>query len=46
MREINDKEMLRVDGGANPVLISSIVGVIVTFVVGLLHGYSNPKNCN
>ena len=46
MREINDKEMMEIDGGTNPVLIGSIIGVVVTFVVGLLHGFSNPKNCN
>ena len=46
MREINKKEMLEVGGGTNPIVIGSIVGVIVTFVVGLLHGFSNPKNCN
>lgn len=46
MREINKKEMMRIEGGANPLFISSIIGAIVTFVVGLLHGYSNPKKCN
>lgn len=46
MKEIDKEEMTLVEGGANPVLIGSIVGVIVTFVVGLLHGFSNPKKCN
>lgn len=46
MREINNKEMMGINGGANPAVIGSIVGVIITFVVGLLHGYSNPKKCN
>ena len=46
MREINDKEMMKIEGGANPVIVSSIIGVVVTFVVGLLHGFSNPKICN
>lgn len=47
MRELNENELLKIDGGgANPVLVTSIIGVVVTFVVGLLHGYSNPKKCN
>lgn len=46
MREINKGEMKMVDGGANGIFIGSIIGVIITFVVGVLHGYSNPKTCN
>ena len=46
MKKLEKDEMLLVDGGANPILIGSIVGIIITFVVGLLHGYSNPKSCN
>ena len=46
MREINNMEMKEIEGGANPILIGSIIGVVVTFVVGLLHGFSNPKICN
>lgn len=46
MREIKKEEMIRVDGGANPILITSIVTAIITFFVGAFHGYSNPKSCN
>lgn len=46
MREINDKEMMEVDGGANHILVGTIIGVVITFVVGVLHGFSNPKKCN
>ena len=46
MRQIEKEEMLNIEGGANPILITSIIGVIITFVVGVLHGYSNPKSCN
>ena len=46
MREINNMEMKEIEGGANLILIGSIIGVVVTFVVGLLHGFSNPKICN
>ena len=46
MREIKKDEMKMVDGGTNGIFIGTIIGVVVTFVVGILHGYSNPKTCN
>lgn len=46
MKEIKKEEMLRVDGGANGIFITSIVTAIITFVVGIFHGYANPKLCN
>ena len=46
MKEIKKEEMIKITGGADPVLVTSIVGVVVTFVIGILHGYSNPKKCN
>lgn len=46
MREINKNEMKNIEGGANGILITSIVTAIITFVTGILHGYSNPKECN
>ncbi len=46
MHELKKEEMIEVNGGANPVIISAIVAGVVTFVIGLLEGYSNPKKCN
>jgi len=46
MREIKKDEMFLVDGGANPILVTSIVAAVVTFLVGTFYGYSNPKSCN
>lgn len=46
MVELKKEEMILVDGGANPVLITSIVTAVVTFLVGAFYGYSNPKSCN
>ncbi len=50
MKELEKEEMLKVEGGANGLLIAGIVSAavaaVVTFVTGLLHGYSNPKECN
>lgn len=45
MREIDKSEMLNVDGGANIILIVSVITAIVSFITGALHGYSNPKEC-
>ncbi len=46
MRELKKAEMIRIEGGANPLMITSIVVSIITFLVGAFHGYSNPKTCN
>lgn len=46
MRELKKEEMVKVEGGTDPILTTSIIGLIVTFVVGVLHGYANPKSCN
>lgn len=45
MREIDKKEMLKIEGGANAILITSIVTAVVTFITGIFHGYSNPREC-
>lgn len=46
MRKLENEEMLNVDGGANGILITSIVTAVITFLVGAFYGYSNPKSCN
>ena len=46
MREINKKEMLSIEGGADPVLVTAVVSAIVTFIVGIFSVYSNPKKFN
>lgn len=45
MRELKKEEMKSVEAGASALVISSIVGVIVTFFIGALRGYSNPESC-
>lgn len=45
MIELKKDEMKRVSGGANPVLVSSIIGLVITFLIGAFHGYSNPESC-
>ncbi len=46
MKELNKKEMLKITGGANALLIGGIVATIITLVSGILKGYSNPQKCN
>ena len=45
MRELKKEEMRKVEGGADPITISSIVGIVFTFLVGVFHGYTNPESC-
>ena len=46
MRELKKEEMKTVEGGANSILVTSIVTAVITFIVGIFYGYSNPKPCN
>lgn len=46
MKEITKEEMCDIVGGGNPVLVISIIGAVVTFIIGVFSGYSNPNACN
>lgn len=46
MKKIEKEEMLMIEAGAEPMLITGIISSIITFIVGALHGFSNPKKCN
>ena len=46
MIELRKEDMLNINGGANAMLITTIIGTIITFIVGTLKGYSNPEKCN
>jgi len=45
MKELKREEMKKVEGGASVTVISSIVGTVITFLIGVFHGYSNPESC-
>lgn len=45
MRELKKDEMMHVEGGASTVAVTGIIGVVVTFLIGVFHGYSNPESC-
>ena len=34
------------EGGADPILITGIVTMVIAFVSGILNGIANPKKCN
>jgi len=47
MRELDKKEMVNVEGaGVSATFVTALITGVITFVVGILHGYSNPKECN
>lgn len=46
MRELSNEEKMNIDGGASAGLIAVIVSGIVTFITGILSGYSNPQKCH
>lgn len=49
MKELKQKEMLEIDGGASEAIMvtaMATVSAIITFFVGVLSGYVNPKSCN
>ena len=46
MKELTKKEMQKIEGGVSPTVIVTAVTAIITFIIGALEGYSNPKKCN
>lgn len=45
MKKLNSNELEKINGGFSWALAVGIAAVI-TFITGLLEGYSNPKECN
>ena len=43
MIELRKEDMLNVNGGANAILITTIIGTIITFIVGTLKGQIKLK---
>lgn len=46
MKRLSDNELIRTNGGVSGVVIASVVVGVITFVIGILSGYSNPVRCN
>ena len=46
MHELKNEEMQAISGGADPLIITAAITGIITFITGILQGYSNPRKCN
>ena len=46
MKELDVTTMKNIEGGADPILITGIVTMVIAFVSGILNGIANPKKCN
>ena len=44
MIELRKEDMLNINGGANAILITTIIGTIITFIVGTLKAILIRKN--
>lgn len=44
MKELDVTTMKNIEGGADPILITGIVTMVIAFVSGILNGIANPKN--
>lgn len=46
MKNLNDKELMNVDGGAVKIGLLVGIGAGVTFLIGVLDGFFRPLKCN
>jgi bacteriocin-like protein len=45
MKTLSENEMKKITGGVNWVVVSFISGAL-SFIVGVIDGWINPKKCN
>lgn len=45
MKKIEEKKLKQIKGGFN-VTIGIAIGVVVTFLLGVIDGYVRPTSCN
>ena len=43
--ELSNKEMYEIKGGISWYIIGGL-GTAITYIIGLLSGYTNPSRCN
>ena len=43
MKELNNNELMKIDGGSSTVLIVSVIAGVITFVTGILSGQIRLK---
>lgn len=46
MLEINDRDKVKIMGGALNFNITVMVGMAISFIIGLIDGVINPNKCN
>lgn len=45
MKELNDKELMSVNGGFN-IGLGIAIGAGITFIIGVIDGFVRPLKCN
>lgn len=45
MRVVSEEELKSINGGFNTTL-AVVLGVVATFIIGIINGYTNPEKCN
>ena len=45
MKELNSEELMHINGGIKWAIIG-IIGVLVTFISGIVDGITRPLSCN
>lgn len=45
MKKISNKELEKITGGELSVWVYVVTAAIVTFVSGIIDGYTHPKSC-
>ena len=45
MQKINDAELSKINGGFSGWVVAGI-GLVVTFIAGVIDGIARPKKCN
>jgi len=46
MRKIEEKELSQIEGGGFSWGVAAVIGAAITFIIGVIEGYTNPKACN
>lgn len=44
MKVVNEEELKSINGGFNTTL-AVVLGVVATFIIGIINGYTNPEKC-
>ncbi len=45
MKKINEKELMKINGGFSGWVVAGI-GILITFIAGVVDGLARPKKCH